>query len=110
MLATFLEITMAMLTVYGLYCLIITLTYMFFCRNKKNICLAFFKNGESDIFPNILIAKKAFMGRIKTIILVDSKTDGNTVRKIVSRNPDSAVFRAERVEKVEGRKRDNRKT
>ena len=78
MLAVFLEITMAMLTVYGVYCLIITLTYMFFCRNKKNICLAFFKNGESDIFPNILIAKKAFLygiflntnNYVKTIPLV----------------------------------------
>ncbi|MBQ7968934.1 MAG: hypothetical protein IJ292_03845 [Clostridia bacterium] len=99
MLTTLLEITMAMLTVYGLYCLIINLTYTFFCKDKKNICIAFFKKSDSDIFSNILLAKKAFMGRTKTIILVDSEADGNTVKEIASRNPDSEVFRAERVEK-----------
>ena len=98
MLTALLEIIMAMLTVYGLYCLIINITYTFFCKDKRNICIAFFKNKNTDIFSNILIAKKAFMGRTRTIILIDCNTDDITVKKIAERNPDSEIYRAERVD------------
>ena len=97
MLQALIEITMAMLMVYGLYCLIINVTYSVFCKDKKNICIAFFKNKNTDIFSNILLAKKAFMGRTRTIILVDCKVDDNTVKKIAEKNPDSEIYKAERV-------------
>ena len=100
MLNAFLEILLAMMTVYGIYCLIINLTYAAFCKNKKNICIAFFKEENTDVFSNILLAKKAFMGRTNTIILVDFKTDDDTVKKIAERNPDSEIYRAERMEKL----------
>ena len=97
MLTAIFEITMAMLTVYGLYCFIINITYTFFCKDKKNICIAFFKNKNSNVFSNILLAKKAIMGRTRTIILVDCKTDDKTVKKIAESNPDSEVYKAERI-------------
>lgn len=98
MLKALLEIIMAMLTVYGLYCLIINITYIMFCKEKNNVCIAFFKNEHTDIFSNILLAKKAFMGRTRTIILLDSDSDEDTVKKIAERNPDSEIYRAERID------------
>ncbi len=97
MLQALLVIIMAMLTVYGLYCLIINFTYSIFCKDKKNICIAFFKNKNTDIFSNILLAKKAFIGRTRTIILVDCMVDDDTVRNIAKKNPDSEIYRAERI-------------
>lgn len=98
MLISLLEILMAMLTVYGLYCLIINITYLIFCRDKRNICIAFFKNSNDDTFSDILLAKKAFMGRTRTIILIDCDRDDDSVKKIALRNPNSEIYRAERVE------------
>ena len=97
MLTAIFEIIMAMLTVYGLYCLIINITYTLFCKDKRNICIAFFKNKNTDVFSNILLAKKAFMGRTRTIILVDCNMDDKTVKKIADNNPDSEIYKAERV-------------
>ena len=97
MLTAIFEIIMAMLTVYGLYCLIINITYTFFCKDKKNICIAFFKNKNSNVFSNVLLAKKAFMGRTRTIILVDCNLDNKSVKKIAESNPDSEVYKAERI-------------
>ena len=98
MLQLILEVTMAMLTVYGLYCMIINVTYIAFCKDKSRVCIAFFKNEGCDIVPDILLAKKAFMGRTRTVILVDYDLDSESVQKIARRNPDSEIYRAERVE------------
>lgn len=99
MLQLILEVTLSMLTVYGVYCMIINITYLVFCKDKSSVCIAFFKNRNSDIIPNILLAKKAFMGRTRTVILIDYELDDETVQKIARRNPDSEIYRAERVEK-----------
>ncbi len=101
MLIAFLEIMMSMLTVYGLYCLIINLTYLCFCKEKTNVCIAFFKNKNTEVFSNVLLAKKAFMGRTRTIILVDYNLEDEVIQKIAERNPNSEIYRAERVEEVE---------
>lgn len=98
MIKCFLEITMAMLTVYGLYCLILNMTYILFCRDKRNICIAFFKKKNTDIFSDILLAKKMFMGRTRTIILLDFSVDGVTAKNIAQRNKGCEIYRAERID------------
>lgn len=100
MLQLILEVTLSMLTVYGLYCMIINITYIAFCKDKSSVCIAFFKSRNCDIVPDILLAKKAFMGRTRTVILIDYDLDDESVQKIARRNPDSEIYRAERVEKT----------
>lgn len=102
MLTVLLEVTMALLTVYGMYCLIINITYLLLCREKTNVCIAYFKNNDSDCYSNMILAKKAFLGRARTIILVDCNSDDSVVEKIVRDYSGLEIYRAERIKRVNG--------
>ena len=102
MLKTLFDIILAFLAVYGGYCLYINLIYIFFCKDKSNICLAYILKEEKNNFSEIFLAKKAFLGRSRVIIVIECDSgniDSNNVCKEASETP---VYRAERIDRYEG--------
>ena len=102
MLKTLLEIILALLAVYGGYCLYINLVYIFFCREKSNICLAYMLKEENNNFSEIFLAKKAFLGRSRVIIVIECDLGNNVSDNISKKASETPVYRAERIDRYEG--------
>ena len=102
MLVTLFEIIIALLAVYGLRFLILNLTYIFLCKNKAKMCVAYFVDMDTDINQQIILNEKLIMGRSRAIILVDCNLDGDMLREIGENNPNVEIFRTERIMKTDG--------
>ena len=102
MLKNFLDILLAFLAVYGGYCLYINLVYIFFCKGKSNICLAYILKEENNNFSEIFLAKKAFLGRSRVIIVVECDSDNNISNNVSKEVSETPVYRAERIDRYEG--------
>ena len=101
MLRTFFEIVLAFFAVYGGYCLLINLFYIIFCKNKSNICIAYFAQNRNNNFSEIIFAKKAFLGRSRAIILVNYDLGERNLCEIKEKIAGVEVYRAERIEEVD---------
>lgn len=99
MLTAFFEIIMALLTVYGLYCLMIDVFYTIFCKNKGNICIGIFAKEKKPYVSDLLLAKKVFLGRTRTVILIDCDTEELKTDEIIKNNESMEIYRAERVKR-----------
>lgn len=97
MLVEFFKIMVALLTVYGGYCLIINVTYTLLCKNKSKIHIAYFAEKNEKNYSDIFFAKKAFMGRNRAIILVDYNQDDSVLEEIAEVAPYAEVYRTERI-------------
>lgn len=92
------EITAAMLAVYGGYCLLINVFYLIFCRNKAKICLAYLADKEKNNFSEIFLAKKAFLGRSRVIICVQCEEGEHILRDVKKQVSGAEVYRTERIQ------------
>lgn len=102
MLKTLFDILLAFLAVYGGYCLYINLIYIFFCKEKSNICLAYMLKEKNNNFSEIFLAKKAFLGRSRVIIVVECNSDNNVLDCVCKDALETPVYRAERIDRYEG--------
>ncbi len=100
MLRTLLEIFMAFLTVYGAHCLIINITYMFFCKRKNNVAIAVFKKENCNIDSMLMLVRKTVFGPDRPIILVNNDTDITELKKLMTEYPNVDFYRSERIENV----------
>ncbi|MBQ6702628.1 MAG: hypothetical protein IJN17_06710 [Clostridia bacterium] len=103
MLETLFEIILACLGVYGGYCLTLSLFYSIFCRDKSRICLAYIAKKEKNNFSEIFLAKKAFLGRTRVIILVDCEGEEDTLTHIPKEVSENSIYRAERMDEDGGK-------
>jgi hypothetical protein len=102
MLKTLLEILLALFAVYGGYCLYINLVYIIFCKEKANICLAYMPDEKNNNFSEIFLAKKAFLGRSRVIIVVECDLGNDTQNDAYKKASGTPVYRAERIDRYEG--------
>jgi len=99
MLQTICEIIVSVCAVYGAYCAIITISYTLLCRNKKGIVIAVFPQKGELLAPQLSLAKKAFLGSCRTIILIDKKAPRIEEEIIISKHPKAELYRIERIQK-----------
>ena len=64
MLQLILEVTLSMLTVYGVYCMIINITYIAFARISRACVLHFSKVGIAILFLIFYLQKKHLWGEL----------------------------------------------
>ncbi|MBR5322478.1 MAG: hypothetical protein IKU48_02905 [Clostridia bacterium] len=102
MLEIFLDIILAFLAVYGGYCLYINLVYIFFCKEKSNICLAYMLKEKNSNFSEIFLAKKLFLGRSRVIIVVECDSGIDCPENASEEALGTPVYRAERIDRYEG--------
>ncbi len=92
-----LKIIMAVFAVYGGYCILINITYTFFCKDKSKIVLGFMAGKEKNNFSEIFLAKKMYMGRSRVIILLDCKMDDCQIDEIKENVRNIDIYRTERI-------------
>lgn len=97
MLVELFKIIIAVLAVYGGYCIIINITYTIFCTNKSKIYLAYIASEGENNFSEIFLAKRLYMGRSRVIILVDYNLDNCQIDEIRKSLPNIDVYRTERI-------------
>ena len=98
MLTVLFEIILAFLGVYGGYCLVLNLFYIIFCKDKSRICIAYIAKKEKNNFSEIFLAKKAFLGRSRAIILIECERDDNILSQIKKEVSGTEVYRTERTD------------
>ncbi len=107
MLKVFAQIFMALLMVYGFYCIIINVTYMIFRGEKEKLVIAIMDKGGKGVDFQLLLAKRIFPFRVPIVIVVDEDTDYNRIKEIKSKYPKMDIYRTEKPKNDERSGNDN---
>ncbi len=106
MLEVFTQILFALLIVYGIYCIIINVTYIFFRGNKDSIAVAIISNTTERIDSQFIMAKRVFSLGVPTVILVEKDADEEKIQRIKKKYPGVDIYRTDKVKDDERKRKD----
>lgn len=98
MLKVFAQIFMALLMVYGFYCIIISVTYMIFRGAKDSMAIAIIEKKNKNVDCQFVIAKRLFSVGVPIIILADRDVGKSKINELKRRYPNVDIYRTEKLE------------
>ena len=97
MLKVFAQIFMALLMVYGFYCIIISVTYMIFRGEKEKLAVAIIEKGNDNVDCQLVIAKRLFSIGVPVVILADKDVNEEKIKELKRKYPRVDVYRTEKL-------------
>ncbi len=107
MLKVFAQILMALLMVYGFYCIIISVTYLIFRGEKEKFAVAIIEKENDNVDCQFVIAKRLFPVGLPIVILTDKDVGELKIKEIKRKYPKIDIYRTEKLKDDERSGNDN---